>query len=152
MISYRIMLVATLFCSATVASAQIVECVDANGKKSYMQACPPGMSKQRNIEEPPPKVPPPKSAPGKSLSDQEKDFEKRRADRQKADAEAADRERKINEAKQTCSYARQRLEALESGRPSKRVDPESGEHIAMDEGQRQAEINRLNDEVNDNCR
>ena len=155
MVSTRYLLVCAVLSLTTLAKAQIVECVDANGKKSYAQACPVGAEKRRDIETPVP-APAPKpnaanDAAKKKLEDQEKAFAQRRQERVKAEAKDADEQKKRAEAAQLCEDAQHRLAVLESGRQFKRADPETGEHVPMDQDQRQAEIDKLHAQIRLAC-
>jgi hypothetical protein len=152
----RWILAGVAFGWSTLVSAQIVECIDVNGKKAYMQTCPDGTVKQRDIVQPtpaPPLIPTPlkpglsNDASKQSLNSQEKAFEQRREARLKAVTAAAESEKDVEEARQTCADDRRRLNVLETGRPSKRVDPDTGEHLSMDENQRQGEIEKLNAQI-----
>jgi hypothetical protein len=131
-------------------SAQIVECIDANGKKVYTQNCPAGTVKQRDIQESAPvssKSTPSNDASKQKQADQEKAFEQRRAERLKAAAATEEKEKAEEEAQRTCADDQRRLDLLEAGRRFKRVDPDTGEHVSMDENQRQDEINRLTEQI-----
>ena len=139
---------ATLATLSVCAAAQIFECIDADGKKSYMQSCPAGTAKQREIET----TVPPKQGIGNAKSDealknQEKAFEQRRQERLKAAADSAEKEQGTADAAHACADAKRRLEMLESGRPSKRVDPDTGDHVAIDEDARLAEVAGLQAKV-----
>jgi len=155
MVSTRYLLVCMLLGLTTLANAQIVECIDANGKKSYAQTCPAGVAKQRDIETPAParadKPNAANDAAKKKLDDQERAFAQRREERLKADAKEAEQQKKGAEAAQLCADARQRLALLESGRQFKRADPDTGEHVPMDQDQRQAEVDKLHAEIRQAC-
>lgn len=154
----RWILTAAVLGSSTLVSAQIVECIDANGVKAFTQTCPNGTVKQREIEEPArasTKSGRSNDASNHPLKDEEKAFEQRREERQKAAAAVAEMERNAEEAARTCATDRRLLEVLGTGRPSKRVDSDTGEHVAMDENQRQAEIAKLTSQIQslgDACR
>jgi hypothetical protein len=144
---------ATLVLSTAV-SAQIVECIDANGNKTYMQSCPNSMTKKRDVEAPPP-VPPKdlsaKAAANKSLAEQEKAFEQRRAAQTKAQAAADAKEKKAKDDAASCAEARRRLDLLGLGKQYKRVDPTTGVPLPVDEDDRQSEINSLNTKIESTC-
>lgn len=156
MISTRCILTCTMLGLSTFSMAQIVECVDANGKKIYSQACPAGAEKQRDIEVP---APPPPAKPDasndaarKALDEKEKAFARRRDERIKAESKDEEQQNKNIQAAQLCESAKRRLEVLESGRQFKRADPETGEHVPMEEEQRQAEIARLHAQIEVSCK
>ena len=156
MFSLRFFLICAVLSLSTVGRAQIVECVDANGKKIYSQSCPAGAEQKREINQ----VAPPKPSPSnnasneaakKALQEQEALFEARRNERLKAEARDEEQQKKSAEAVQLCANAKLRLEVLGSGRQFKRADPETGEHVPMDEDQRQAEIEKMNTQIQNNC-
>jgi len=146
-----------LFCTMTTisvaVSAQVVQCVDANGKKIYSQTCPNNTTKQREIETPPAVTPSSSTqAAQKKMQSDEKEFEKRRTERLKSEAVNAEKDQKAARDSQACTDARSRLALLQSGRQSKRADPDSGEHVPMDEEQRQSEIDDLNSQISTSCK
>jgi len=142
-----------LFGVAAHASAQVRECIDANGKKLYVQDCPYGTVKQREMETNIPVLPAPEnSAQSKSMKDRENEFDRRKNAQKNASAAAADDQKKADEAKQICANDKARLDMLQSGRASRRVDPETGDHVAVDDDQRMAEIGRLTSEMQDKCK
>ena len=141
----------TLLLASACANAQVYECVDANGKKSYAQECPSNTVKAKEMH--PDVVDPgaPSTSPAKlkALNDA---YEKRRA------AENAKAERQEEQAEnarsneKACADAKARLDALQSGRQTKRVDPVTGEHVPYDDATRQSQIVSLNQEIADTCR
>lgn len=136
-----------------VAQAQIVECLDANGKKIYSQSCPVGSEKQRDIATPPPPKPAVSNeATKRALDEQEKAFAKRREERLQSEEKNNEAQKKETDDAQQCANAKRRLGLLESGRQFKRADPSTGEHVPMDEAQRQAEIDNLHAQIDASCR
>jgi hypothetical protein len=138
---------AILLFAASCSMAQIVECVDANGKKIYAQTCPDNANQKREIAVPPP---PPKPDDSKWKA-KEADFEKRRQERLKAQSRDTAKEQHQGNSEQECADARRRLAALQSGKPKNRVDPATGDHIAEDENQRQAEMDELQKTIDSSC-
>lgn len=154
MVLARYLSVFALLGLSALAHAQVVECIDANGKKSYAQSCPAG-AKQRDIQTPQTPAPAKPSATNdaskKALEDQEKAFAQRRQERLDAQAKEAEQQRKRAEAVVQCAEATRRLELLESGRQAKRADPDTGEHVPMDQDLRQAEIDSLQAKIRATC-
>jgi len=149
----KMILLCAMSTASLVVSAQVMQCVDANGKKTYMQTCPNNTTKQKEIEAPPVVKPTASTQSAqKKMKNNEKEFEKRRAERLKSEAENQEKEQKAARDSQTCTDARSRLALLQSGRQFKRADPDSGEHVPMDEGQRQSEIDQLNSEISNSCK
>lgn len=140
-----------LLCLSATARAEIYECVDAAGHKTYAQECPNKTTKEKEVH-------PTVASPGPELTASEKlkkaneEFEKRRATQA---GQSADKDKKAADASasaQACSDAKARLDALQTGKQSKRVDPVTGDHVPTDDAQRQAEISNLNDQVAKNCK
>ncbi len=141
----------TLLLASACASAQVYECIDANGKKSYAQECPANTAKAKEMH--PDVINPgtPVSSPAK-LKALEDAYAKQRA---AASAKAAEQDQKAEDAHanaQTCADAKARLEALQSGKQTKRVDPLTGDHVPYDDATRQSQIASLNQEIADNCK
>jgi hypothetical protein len=153
--SFRAPFVCLILTFSAIANAQIVECVDANGKKSYSQSCATGTEQNREIDLPAPVKPSVPNAVNdaakKKLADQEKEFAKRRQERLDAEAKEAEQEKRRVQAARDCAYAKSRLEVLQSGRQFKRADPQTGEHVPMDASQRQTEIENLNGQIQASC-
>ncbi len=150
-ISRQLSLIALLFVSAG-AAAQVYECTDANGKKTYSKDCPTTSVKEKEIEG---GVSSP-GGPGPSMDEKTRKaneaFEKRRVERQKQEAEEEKRAADARKAVQACNDAKARLDMLESGRPARRVDPVTGDHVVSDDSRRQAEIDAMNAQVAQNCK
>ena len=149
-IPHKIALLALLLASAC-AHAQVFECVDANGKKSFSEKCPADAVKAKEMH---PQV----GDPGNPVTSKDKiksldaTYTKQRV---KANEKAADENDKADDARanaQACADAKARLETLQSGKQYKRVDPVTGEHVPMDDATRQSQIDSLNREIADACR
>jgi hypothetical protein len=142
-----------LLAYAASCSAQIYECTDASGKKTYSKDCPENTMKEKALENPSLVSP---GAPNASMSDKTRAanaaFEQRRAARLKAEQDEQDKASRNKESAQACLDAKTRLDALQSGKQAKRVDPVTGDHVATDETQRQAEIDGLSAQVAQNCK
>ena len=143
---FRSLLPFVLLLAAAGAHAQVYQCTDENGHKTYAKDCPTKSVKEKELTNP--GVP---SAGQAIVNDKLRQansaFEKRRAERLKAQdqGEAVDRSGKV------CSDAKARLASLQSGRPSKRVDPATGDHLP-DDASYQAQIDELNSQIADNCK
>ncbi len=140
-----------LLLASACAHAQVYECVDANGKKSYAQDCPANTVKVKEMH---PDVVNP-GAPVSSASKLKAIEDAYAAQRAAENAKAAEREQKAEDAHsnaQACADAKARLEALQSGKQTKRVDPATGEHVPYDDAARQSLITGLNQEIADACR
>jgi hypothetical protein len=142
---------AALLLASVCANAQVYECIDANGRKSYAQECPVNTVKAKEMH-------PDIVNPGAPVSSTDKlkalddAYSKQRA---AENAKAAEREQKAGDARanaQICADAKARLDALQSGRQTKRVDPVTGEHVPYDDDARQSQIAGLNQEIADTCK
>lgn len=148
--AHRILLLAVLALPA-LAQAEIYECTDSSGHKTYAQECP---SKTAKVKEVHPTVvdPGPELKTSDKVRQANEAYEKRHASQT---AKSADKDKQAADAAnsaQVCADAKARLDALQTGKQAKRVDPVTGEHVPMDDAQRQAEINSLNDQVAKNCK
>ena len=151
-ISRQLSLIALLFVSAG-AVAQVYECIDANGKKTYAKECPKTSVKEKSLGSPD-VANPGSAAPSLDQKTREANdaYEKRRAEQQKKAAEDDKQAAEARKAAQACSDARARLDMLSSGRPAQRVDPVTGDHVAVDDAQRQTDIDALNAAIAQNCK
>jgi len=136
---------AALLMASWCAAAQIVECVDANGKKTYAQSCQDEADKKRDI--PVPKAPPKPDDSAWRAKDTE--FEKRRQERLKAQDRDAAQQQHSEQDVQDCADARRRLAAMETGKQKNRVDPVTGEHISPDGDQ--AQLDALRQIIQHSC-
>ena len=150
-ISRQFCLIALLFVSAG-AMAQVVECIDANGKKTYAKECPANTVKEKELDHPALVSPGAAAAPDARARMADAEFQQRRAQRQAHEAEQEQREAEARNAAQACSDARARLDTLQTGRPSRRVDPVTGDHVVSDDTQLQTEIDGLNAQIAQNCK
>ena len=128
--------------AAGAATGQVLECVDAKGKKEYAQTCPPGTVKETKLM---------KSSAGaasagasgtaaKSLAEREAGFRKRARKRQEADAKAEKEKAEAKIAERNCTDARAQLKQLQDGQRIARIDPNSGERSYLTDAERPAEI------------
>ncbi len=151
-ISRQLSLVALLLVSAG-AVAQVYECIDSNGKKTYAKECPTTSVKEKALDGSGVASPGAAVSPSDDKLRQANDaFQQRRAERQMQQMEEERRAADARKAAQACSDARARLDMLDSGRASRRVDPVTGDHVSVDDNQRQADIDALNTQIAQNCK
>ncbi len=138
----RLLIGCVAILAAGAAAGQVLECVDAKGKKEYAQTCPPGTVKETKLI---------KSSPGaagggaagaaaKSLAEREAGFRKRTMERQEADAKAAKAKAEAKTAESNCTDARAQLRQLQDGQRIARTDPNTGERSYLTDRERPAEI------------
>ena len=152
-------LIFALFLASTAtigsAHAQIYQWKDSSGRTVISDSPPPGKARSSREVEPadaigskPPSVPN-ASAP-KSLSEQNLEFKKRQQEaRVKSDKDAKASEVAARK-RENCESAKSAVTALESERRFV-ITSENGEDKAMDDGQRQAELNRARQAVSESC-
>ncbi|HEX7641135.1 MAG TPA: DUF4124 domain-containing protein [Burkholderiaceae bacterium] len=143
-------LLALLLASAC-AQAQVYECIDANGRKSFTTQCPPNTVKAKEMH---PEVTDPGApvTPREKIKALEDTYSRQRAMDKAKTAEQEQQAEDARDSARACADARARLDALQSGRQAKRVDPVTGEHVPMDDDARQSQISGLKREIADNCR
>lgn len=112
--SKRILCAILLGAHVSAATAQIMECIDGGGAKTYASKCPGGTVKQRQMNI---RAAPPANAPAqRTIAEEEAEYRQRQADREKAEAEARDLQAKKEAIASQCAAARGRLAQLDSGR------------------------------------
>ena len=138
-----------------VAAGQILECVDAKGKKEYAQTCPPGTVKETKLT----KGGTGASSAGastapatKSLSERDADFRKRNLERQEAEAKSAKDQADAKDAERNCSDAMVQLKSLQEGQRIGRIDPSTGERAFLEDKDRPAEIANAQKAVDGWCK
>lgn len=135
----RLLIGCAAILAAGAAAGQVLECVDAKGKKEYAQTCPPGTVKENKLM---------KSSAGaetsgaaaKSLAEREAGFRKRTMERQEADAKAAKDQAESKIAERNCADARAQLKQLQDGQRIARTNPNTGERSYLTDAERPAEI------------
>ena len=138
------------------ATAQILECVDAKGKKEYAQTCPPGTVKETKLM---------KSGGGaagtgtaspvpaaKSLAERDAEFRKRNLERQETEAKADKEKAESKEAERHCNDARAQMRQLQDGLRIARTDPNTGERSFLEDKDRPAEIASAQKAVDSWCK
>lgn len=135
----RLLIGCAAILAAGAAAGQVLECVDAKGKKEYAQTCPPGTVKENKMM----KSSAGGGAPGaaaKSLAEREAGFRKRTMERQEADAKAAKEQAESKIAGRNCTDARAQLKQLQDGQRIARTDPNTGERSFLTDAERPSEI------------
>ena len=143
----RLLIGCAAILAAGAAAGQVMECVDAKGKKEYAQTCPPGTVKETRLMK--------KSAgaanagasgagtPGaaaKSLAEREAAFRKRNMERQEAEAKAEKEKAESKISERNCMDARAQLRQLQDGLRIARIDPKTGERSYLTDAERLAEM------------
>ncbi len=124
--------------AAGAAAAQVLECVDAKGRKEFAQTCPPGTVKETQLRKSSPPAAP--GAAAKSLAEREAAFRKRNMERQEGDAKAEQEKADSKVAERNCNDARAQLRALQDGMRMARTDPNTGERSYLTDEDRQGEM------------
>lgn len=147
-----------VLCSS-LATAQILECVDAKGRKEFANQCPPGTTEARKIMKS--GVGTPSSGAGaaaapapanKSLAEQEADFRKRQNERQESEAKATKDKAEAEDRRRQCEQSQTQLKALESGQRMGKFDPKTGERTILTDNERAGEIDQARKAVQTWCK
>jgi hypothetical protein len=151
----------TVACSG-IATAQILECVDAKGRKEFANQCPPGTTEARKIMKS--GVGTPSSGAGaaagaaapapanKSVAEQEADFRKRQNERQENDAKATKDKAEAEDRRRQCEQSQTQLKALESGQRMGKFDSKTGERTILTDSERAGEIDQARKAVQTWCK
>ena len=131
-------------------SAQIFECIDANGKKEFAQKCSPGTVKQREVAKGGTGNLGGGAVPQTSYKEDELAFRQRQLEREanetKARAASAD-------AARNCQNARARLVGIENARRvTHGSDPQTGQPHYLDDNERAAATQQARDAVSAYCK
>lgn len=134
---------------ASAASAQIYQWQDENNRTVISDRPPPGpVRQQKKIDAP---APPPTAEAAKTTADRELDFRKRQKEVRES-AEKAEKEQQTSaQRKENCDSARNWLQVLESGERVAMRDSK-GERYYLDDAQRQQEIVKARQAVQESCR
>ena len=152
--------------SSVAAQAQILKCVDKNGKIEFATSCPSGTKQQdTGVSSKPGAAPAPakddkgadkgkaaeKSAP-KSLAD--RDAESRKNQKEKADADAKAEKAATDDARRkiACDDSRSNLKRYQDRQRSVRVDPKTGERYIFEEQDFVRETANAERSVAENCK
>jgi len=134
----RLLIGCAAILAAGAAAGQVLECVDAKGRKEYAQTCPPGTVKETKLMKSSPGASP--GAAAKSQAEREAGFRKRNMERQEADAKAEKEKAESKIAERNCTDARAQLKQLQDGQRIARTNPNTGERSYLTDEERPAEI------------
>ena len=134
----RLLIGCAAILAAGAAAGQVLECVDAKGKKEYAQICPPGTVQETKLMKSSPPGGP--GAAAKSQAEREAGFRKRNMERQEAEAKAEKEKADSKIAERNCNDARSQLKLLQDGLRIARTDPNTGERSYLTDDERPAEI------------
>jgi len=142
-------LVLLMMCLASGASAQIMECTSASGKKEFAQACPPGTVKQKELAgssatRPVSDTSADSAGSQRTASQLEIEFQQRRIAREQNE-EKQEQARQANKNK--CDALKQRLDMYENARGIKRKDPATGQWVVVEDTQRPVIIAQIRNEM-----
>ena len=127
------------------AHAQILECVDGQGRKEFAAACPPGTVSQKELR--PKGADAAESAPSQDWQEQERAFQQRRLQREAAGADAEKKQRQEQYVERRCASARRAMEQLQSGRRLRWVDKATGERTVMTDAEHDMEMRAVSEEL-----
>ena len=146
----RIALAAAALAAATGARSQILECIDASGKREFAQKCAPGTVRQREVSKSGTGSLDSSAPPSTSYKQDEAAFRQRQLERESLEAkESTD----AANAGRRCDYARSRLLSLENARRVQSgSDPKTGERRYMDAAERAAAVQKARDAVAASCK
>ena len=144
-----IVIVASLL-AATPAMAALYKWTDANGRVIYSDQPPMGNVKVESIKAPPPPADP---NAAKDLANKEVELLKRRQSRAEEETKSNKARVDANLTREQCDRARGQMIGLaQSGQVVLYTTNAQGERIAMDDGARARERQRLEAWVRDNCK
>jgi hypothetical protein len=130
---------------SSTAYAQILECVDGQGRKEFAATCPPGTVSQKELR--------PKGAPATEPStqqdwqEQERAFQQRRLQREADAADAEKKQRQEQYVERRCASARRAMEQLQSGRRLRWTDKATGERQVMTDAEHAVEMRAVSEEL-----
>ncbi len=156
----------TLILAPLAAQAQVYQWKDASGKTVVSDTPPPGNSRSMRslsnggtIEKaaqlqsagtPAPTSPPAETSP-KTVADRELEYRKRQQEnKEKAEKLAKETENETRKQK-ACEQVRRQLAVAQSGRPIVTIG-DNGEQQVMNDSARSEEIERMNQQIGENCR
>ena len=145
----RLLWVAALAGSSASASAQIFECIDANGKLEFTQKCAPGTVRQREVAKTGAGNPYAASHPKTSYQEQEHAFRQRQFERE---ANERKEHAAIETAVKKCTAARTHLVSIQNARRVRGGnDPKTGEAQYLNDNERVAVTQKARDAVSTYC-
>jgi hypothetical protein len=142
-----------------IAAAQILECVDAKGRKEFANQCPPGTTESRKIMKSGVSSPsgggssaPAATGGQKSIAEQDAEFRKRQTERQEAESKAGKERAETDNRRAQCEQSQAQLRALEDGQRMVKTDPKTGERIFIQDDDRPREIDQARKAVQTWCK
>ncbi|MCM8596127.1 DUF4124 domain-containing protein [Accumulibacter sp.] len=134
---------------ASAASAQIYQWQDENNRTVISDRPPSGpVRQQKKIDAP---APPATAEAAKTTADRELDFRKRQKEARDTADKAEKEQQTTAQRKENCDSARNWLQVLESGERVARRDS-AGERYYLDDAQRQQEIVKARQAVQETCK
>jgi len=129
-------------------SAQVVECIDASGNKSYSDNCPSGTVKQKEIMKGGTSAPPDGTAQTQEsyYRNQDAEFRRQKIEQEEAEAKNAAKE------KEKCTSEALRLANMTDSRRVGVIDPVTYERKILSDDERVAEIAKTKDWIDSNCK
>ncbi len=121
-------------------AGQVLECVDAKGKKEFAQTCPPGTVRETKRAAPASGGTGSTGTASKTIAEQDADFRKRALARQEAEAKAEKEKAEAKDAARNCNDARSQLKQLQDGSRIGKTDPSTGQRSFLQDKDRPAEI------------
>lgn len=127
--------------------AQILECVDSQGRKEFAASCPPGTVSQKELRARGASQQPASEVPQQDWQEQERAFQQRRLQRESAEADAEKKQRQQELVESRCAGLQRRMEQLQSGRRLRWVDRTTGERSVMTDDEHAAQVKIVSDEL-----
>ena len=127
----------------TCVQAQVMECMDSQGRKEYSTTCPSGTVSQKEVRIKAAAQPGPADSPTSSYQEQESAFQQRRIQREADENAAVQRQRLQQIAERECADARRKMDQLQSGIRLRWTDKATREHVIMTEADHEKEMKRM---------
>lgn len=137
------------------AHAQLLKCVNKDGRVEYANQCPPGSKEQSTgikSTAPAPAAAPSGAAGQKSLAERDAEFRKRQMEKQEAEAKEAKKAAEDTQRKRACEDARAYLKNLQAGNRVVKYDPKTGERIFLEDAQYGPEMASAQRSIDANCK
>lgn len=125
------------------AQAQVLECIDSQGRKEFASVCPPGTMTQKELRA----KGPASEAPQQDWQAQERAFQERRLQREQAESDAEKRQKQQQAAERRCASVQRAMDQLQSGRRLRWVDKATGERTVMTDAEHAAEMKAVTEEL-----
>lgn len=128
--------------------AQILECVDSQGRKEFAASCPPGTISQKELRA---RNAIQQGTAGEAQQqdwqEQERAFQQRRLQRESAQADADKKQKQQEYVERRCANVQRQLEQLQSGRRLRWVDKTTGERSVMTDAEHATEMRAVQEEL-----